>query len=73
MQRYSFFGNKHSLSDKWAWFLGKICLNYARNGDFMPSSQEKSVPLQGDKPKFIWNGIKDSGSGMYCIRLQGDA
>ena len=53
--------------------LDKICLNYARNGDFMPSSQEKSVPLQGDMPKFIWNGIKDSGSGMYCIRLQGDA
>ena len=35
--------------------------------------REKVVPLQGNMPEFIENGIKDSDSGMYCIRLQGDA
>ena len=49
MQRYSFLGNKHSLSDKWAWFLGKICLNYARNDDFVLPFREKVVPLQKKK------------------------
>jgi len=27
--------------------LDKIYLNYTRNDDYMPSSQEKCVPLQG--------------------------
>ena len=39
------YRNLYSLIDV---FLDKICLKYARNGDFMPSSQEKSVPLQGN-------------------------
>ena len=33
----------------------------------------KVVSLQGNMPEFIYNGIKDSDSGLYCIRLQGDA
>ena len=33
MQRYSFFGNIRSFSDKSDWFLGKICLDYARNAN----------------------------------------
>ena len=48
MQRYSIFGNKRSFSDKSVWFLGKICLNYARNGGFMLPFREKVVTLQAN-------------------------
>ena len=53
MQIYSIFGNKHSFSDKSAWFLGKICLNYARNADFMLPFREKVVPLHSKTKLFL--------------------
>ncbi len=53
MQRYSIFGNKRSFSDESAWFLGKICLNYARNGGFVLPFREKVVSLQTERDNIM--------------------
>lgn len=53
LQRYAKISNYRIFYPQTNVFLDKICLKYARNGDSMLSSQEKSVPLQGNMPEFI--------------------
>ena len=67
MQRYSIFGNKRSFSDKSVWFLGKICLNYARNAKYIKDvSSERRNPILANVMAQL-DYMEKRGSGLTRI------